>query len=88
MNYKQLFENSDREEDKNLGEIMERAANEQDARVNKNPLGHVWIESEYGHVLIDGSSDFHNFIKCAKCGYVYCIACHDEPQKICLIVSI
>ena len=66
-----------------LSRILEAAAASQDARVNKNTRGHVWITRKDGHVDIDGSSDFHNHVTCAKCGYVYCIACFDSPQKDC-----
>lgn len=71
------------EQTNELIELLERAAIEQDARVNKNTLGHVWITRPDGHVLIDGRSEYHNHVQCEKCGYVYCIACHDSPQKAC-----
>jgi Fe2+ or Zn2+ uptake regulation protein len=66
-----------------LIELLERAASEQDARLNANTRGHVWIKNSRGHVDVDGSSDFHNHVQCEKCGYVYCIACHHVPQKDC-----
>ena len=49
-----------------LSRILEAAAASQDARVNKNTRGHVWITRKDGHVDIDGSSDFHNHVTCAK----------------------
>lgn len=76
--YKELFAN-----EPELAKIMERSHSERDARVNANTRGHVWILDEFGHVEIDGSSDFHNFVQCEKCRYVYCIACYDSPQKDC-----
>jgi Fe2+ or Zn2+ uptake regulation protein len=63
--------------------VMERAAVETDARVNANTRGHVWEKDSRGHVIVDGSSDFHNHVTCEKCGYVYCIACHDSPPIAC-----
>ena len=73
---------------RNILENLELVALETDARVNRVTLGHVWITDAHGHVLVDGSSDFHNHVKCAKCGYVYCIACYDEPQKVCSVPSL
>lgn len=70
-------------ETKYLIELLERAAVETDARVNKDTRGHVWEKDTRGHVIVDGSSDFHNHVKCEKCGYVYCIACHDAPPIAC-----
>jgi Fe2+ or Zn2+ uptake regulation protein len=66
-----------------LIELSEQIDIENDARVNKNTRGHVWKLNDRGHVDIDGSSDFHNHVQCSKCGYVYCIACHDIPPKAC-----
>lgn len=63
--------------------VMERAAIETDKRVNKNPRGHVWTKDSRGHVIVDGSSDYHNFVTCAKCGHTYCIACQSEPARPC-----
>lgn len=65
-----------------LAALMEKAALSQDARVNANTRGHVWFLDEFNHVKINGG-DFHNTVKCAKCGYVYCIACYDVPPKAC-----
>ena len=76
------------EQTRELIELLERGAIETDARVNRVTLGHVWITRPDGHVFVDGSSDFHNHVKCATCGYVYCIACHNEPQKVCTKPSI
>jgi hypothetical protein len=76
--YKELFASEPK-----LAEVMENSALSQDARVNTNTRGHVWELNNFGHVEIDGSTDYHNFVTCEKCGYVYCIACHDRPQKDC-----
>lgn len=70
------------DENQELIELLERAAIEQDARVNANTRGHVWTTRSNGHVDIH-AGDFHNNVQCEKCGYVYCIACHDSPQKDC-----
>jgi hypothetical protein len=66
-----------------LLELLERGAIEQDARVNADTRGHVWKLNSSGHVDVDGSSDFHNHVQCEKCGYVYCIACYTVPPKAC-----
>lgn len=77
--YKELFAS-----EPELARIMEACAIENDARCNKDTRGHVWALDEFGHVKVDGAStDFHNLIKCSKCGYVYCIACHNVPPKAC-----
>ena len=64
-----------------LLEILERASIETDKRVNADTRGHVWV-TKNNHVVVFGG-DFHNHIHCQKCGYVYCIACHDVPPKPC-----
>lgn len=76
--YKKVFSNAPE-----LAEVMEHSAQSWDARINANTRGHVWILDEFGHVEIDGSSDFHNHVTCAKCGYVYCVSCRDVPPKAC-----
>ena len=76
--YKELFASEPK-----LAAAMENSATERDARANENTRGHVWQLNEFGHVDIDGSSDFHNHVTCQNCGYVYCIACHDSPPKAC-----
>ena len=75
--YKELFAS-----EPELAEVMERAAVSQDERVNKDTRGHVWKLDEFRHVKIHGG-DFHNTVTCEKCGYVYCIACHDVPPQAC-----
>ena len=67
---------------KKLIELSERIAVETDTRVNKDTRGHVWKTNARGHVDVY-VGDFHNNITCANCGYVYCIACHNRPQKNC-----
>ena len=62
--------------------VLERAAVEQDARVNKDTRGHEWETNEQGHVKV-WAGDFHNTITCVKCGYTYCIACYYRPNKDC-----
>jgi DNA primase catalytic subunit len=64
-------------------ESIEAAARETDAKVNADTRGHVWETDTRGHVIVDGSSDYHNFITCAKCKGSYCIACYDRPTVDC-----
>lgn len=55
----------------------------------ENPRGHEWQRNEDGDVDVFAfnPTDPHNGPRCVRCGYGFCVHCHDLPEEDCTAVE-